>query len=112
MKIEHRMEGDVSIIRILEDIDAGNAMDFREFLTARLAAGDLHLVLDFSVVKFMDSSGIGAIVQQYQILKPKGGRMVFAGCSDALQRVFKIVGLAKLFPIFPTVEQTLSALKK
>lgn len=112
MKIEHRMEGDVSVIQILEDIDAGNAMEFREFLTARLAAGDLHLILDFSAVKFMDSSGIGAIVQQYQTLKPKGGKMVFAGCSDALQRVFKIVGMAKLFPMFPTMEQALGALKK
>ncbi len=112
MKIEQRLDGNVSIITILEDIDAGNAGEFRDFLTSRLDAGDTTLLLDFSAVKFMDSSGIGAIVQQYQSLKPKGGRIAFAGCSDALQRVFQIVGMARLFPMFPTVEAALQGLKK
>jgi stage II sporulation protein AA (anti-sigma F factor antagonist) len=54
------------------------------------------LVLDFSKVEFMDSSGIGLIMGRFKKLSLIGGRLVVAGASGTIKKVMKIAGIEKL----------------
>ena len=54
------------------------------------------LILDFSGVTFMDSSGIAVVVQSARQMRALGGDMAVSGVSKQAMRVFSAAGIPKL----------------
>ena len=55
-----------------------------------------RLVLDFSGLTFMDSSGVGLILGRYRLLRSLGGAVTVIGASPRLERMIRLAGLDKL----------------
>jgi anti-sigma B factor antagonist len=66
------------------------------------------VVLDLSNVRFVDSTGVGAVVS---VLKIMGGskQLVLAGLNETVQQLFKLTRMDKVFPIFPDVQHALNS---
>ena len=54
------------------------------------------LVLDFSKVTFMDSSGIGFVMGRYKAMKNVSGRIRVENLSPSEYKVMKLAGLERL----------------
>ena len=54
------------------------------------------LVLDFSAVQFMDSSGVGLVMGRYRQMNLLGGRLRVVNVPENFDRVFRLSGLAGL----------------
>jgi stage II sporulation protein AA (anti-sigma F factor antagonist) len=54
------------------------------------------LVLDFSEVRFMDSSGIGLIIGRADVAESIGCRVHIGGLSGAQKKLVKLSGVEKL----------------
>ncbi len=54
------------------------------------------VVLDFSGVTFMDSSGIGLVMGRYKLLSELGGELEVTGLSDNSYRVMRLAGLDRI----------------
>jgi stage II sporulation protein AA (anti-sigma F factor antagonist) len=82
------------------DIDHNNAGAIRSDIDFAI---DRHrpktLILNFSKVDFMDSSGIGLIMGRYKHLQPFGGKLIVSGTSGTIRKVMKIAGIEKLAEI-------------
>ena len=79
------------------DIDHHSAAFLRAQIDAELLQSRPQcLVLDFSGVTFMDSSGIGLIMGRYRLMLSRGGSLTVVGASERLLRVMKLAGLNKL----------------
>ena len=59
-----------------------------------------RLVLDFSGVTFMDSSGIGLVMGRYKLMNSFGGKLEVANTPKYLRNVMRMAGLDKLSNIF------------
>ena len=57
------------------------------------------LILDFSKVTFMDSSGIGLVMGRYKILNELGGDLEVTGLSSNSYKVMKLAGLDRIATI-------------
>jgi len=79
------------------EIDHHSAKEMRETIDFS-AEGYLPntLVLDFSSVTFMDSSGIGLVMGRYRLMKSMNGVLVVRNVSDHIKRVMRLAGLDKL----------------
>ncbi|MDR1674639.1 MAG: anti-sigma factor antagonist [Oscillospiraceae bacterium] len=55
-----------------------------------------ELVLDFSIVSFMDSSGIGLVLGRYKVMHENGGSIVIEGATQPIVKVMKLSGVDKL----------------
>ena len=55
-----------------------------------------ELVLDFSGVTFMDSSGIGLVMGRYRLMSEINGQVTISGIDKSTQKVMKIAGLEKI----------------
>ena len=60
------------------------------------------LILDFSGVTFMDSSGIGLIMGRYKLMKEKGGEVIIANAPVYIKKVIMLSGMDKLCKIITT----------
>ncbi len=54
------------------------------------------LLLDFSDVSFMDSSGIGLVMGRYRLMNESGGEVEVVGASPQIRKVMHLAGLDKL----------------
>lgn len=66
-----------------------------------------NLILDFSNLIFMDSSGIGVIVGRYKLLSSLGGRIVISGASKNVSRLLYMSGINKIIETFDSLNDAI-----
>lgn len=55
-----------------------------------------QLMLDFSHVTFMDSSGIGMLIGRYKTMAERGGSVSARGMQPSVSRLFRMAGLHRI----------------
>ena len=55
-----------------------------------------RLILDFSEVNLMDSSGIGMILGRYKKLKKNGAELCVTNLNRQIDKVFRLAGLYQI----------------
>lgn len=66
-----------------------------------------QLILDMSDVSFLDSAGVGALVQIFVHRRSLGKKFALTGLSTQTNAVMQVAGLTKLLPIHTSVEEAL-----
>lgn len=87
MKLERSDEGHNAIIKLVGNFDASALNQVRE---AAIEPEPHALILDFSEVGFIDSSGIGLVVSLFKQLRAKGGTLLIASVGGQPQDSFKM----------------------
>lgn len=67
-----------------------------------------HLILDMSGVSFLDSAGVGALVQLFVHRRNHGKTFALTGLTRQGNAVMQVAGLTKLLPIHASVEEALA----
>ena len=81
----------------LDHHSARNAMEQMELVLE--SEMPKHLVLDFSGVTFMDSSGIALAVRAQRRMAKLGGSAVLCHVPPQAKKVFDAAGIARIVPI-------------
>lgn len=90
-------EGPILTAHLHGEIDHHTARRIREEVDAALfRCKPSSLVLDFSGVPFMDSSGIGLILGRVDAVTAIGGVVRLSGLSPALWRIVRLAGLERI----------------
>lgn len=109
MELSVRSEGVVTVVRPTEArLDAMAAVMFKDGMKSALEAGQARVVLDLSAVGFLDSSGLGAVVAAQRFLRP-GQVLELAGLTGAVERVFRLTRMDRMFTIHTGVDDALRA---
>lgn len=100
MSVEVKMTGEVMTCYLTGEIDHHSAAYIRAEIdnAAELYMPSL-LVLDFSGINFMDSSGIGLVMGRYRNLSRRGAKLHISGASPQIYKVMRLAGLEKLATI-------------
>ncbi len=80
---------------------------FRDQVRAFAAAGGRRLIVDLSRVSYVDSGGIGSLVEMYLHLMRRGGHLKLLAPSACARRVLQITQLDSVLEIFEEEEQAL-----
>ncbi|QHI73329.1 anti-sigma F factor antagonist [Aminipila terrae] len=108
--LDFQMKDDVLIVSIVGDLDHHQATQAREEIDRTIEAfRSKNLILDFSKVEFMDSSGIGVVMGRYNKVKEKGGEILIIGCSKYVKLILEMAGI---FTIIGCYEELGEALEK
>ena len=97
MSVRIKVKGEVVSAYLEGELDHHNAAEMR---TAIDNAIELNmpslLVLDFSGITFMDSSGIGLVMGRFRNLQRTGATMHITGTSPQIYKVMKLSGIERL----------------
>ncbi|MCB2226401.1 MAG: STAS domain-containing protein [Desulfarculaceae bacterium] len=94
-------QDDKARIEIAGNIDERGAEEMkRRFLDLDLSSLN-EIILDFSGVTFIGSSGIGKLLLLYKNLVPHGGEVRIDNLSKDIYTMFKVVKLDKIFKLSP-----------
>ena len=88
------------VAEICGDIDHHTAKYFSgEIDKAIRSHNPLTLILDYSQVTFMDSSGIGLVMGRYRIMSEMGGEVIVASPPAYIRKVLQLAGMHRLTKI-------------
>lgn len=80
-------------ITITADLDAASVAAMREEIDA-IAAGDADVIIDMSQCRFIDSSGVGAIVYLHKRMRTRGYRVQLSGLQGQPLKLLRHLGIA------------------
>lgn len=92
------------------EIDAVTAPKLGRRLLLLADEGKTWVVVDLSSVTFIDSTGLGVLLNALRSLGRRDGRLVLVCPNDRVLRPFQITGLIDRMPIFPSREAALGGL--
>jgi anti-sigma B factor antagonist len=94
------MDAEVKIVQpsgILNNSEAGQLC--RE-VNEVIQAGTRFVLVDLQAVTFIDSSGLGGLVNAFKSARAAGGKLVFCSVCDQARMLFEITGMDQIFEIF------------
>ena len=96
-KIEFKREKDTFVIYFYGEIDNKACSEYKETIIKVINEYKyLDIVLDFSNVTFIDSSGIGLIIGRYNQMKNTNNELIIRGTNRRIDKLFEISGLWKI----------------
>jgi len=108
MELSRRSEGAFDIIALMGEIDFHHSSELRQQIVDSLDKGR-NVLLDFSDVGYMDSSGIASLVQGLQHAKSRNLRVDLVGVKDAVLKVLKLTRMDEVFTLHDSVAAGLAA---
>ncbi len=108
MNITTEKHADKTVLHIQEErIDAHNSTNLKDYLLRLLENGDIRLVVDLSQVRFIDSSGLGALLSGFKNAGLRQGSLTLAGLQPRVQSMFELTRLHRVFEIYASPEEAL-----
>ncbi|MBZ5507976.1 MAG: STAS domain-containing protein [Acidobacteriia bacterium] len=103
-----RSDGVAIAVVPIDELDASNVGEFKRDITPLLQS-ETKLVLDLSQLRFIDSSGLGAMLSCLRQLSAKGGDLKLCGMSKQVRALFELVRMHRIFDIYPAREGAIHA---
>lgn len=83
-------------IALRGELDVSSAPALRARIRSALAAGDRTVVLDLSMVPFIDAVALGVLVGGWRRARDAGGDLALAAVTDPVRQVLEMTGLTQL----------------
>ncbi|VWC47489.1 Anti-sigma factor antagonist [Burkholderia lata] len=111
MLTEISSDADIKVVKILpQRFDASVAPQIRDALVTLAREGTAKVVLDLQHVKFVDSSGLGAMVSGFKALGGKGD-FVLCGVADGVLGMLQLTRMDRVFAVVPDIEAACARLR-
>ncbi len=106
MGFKNRWVGDNLVVTVSnKDLDSSVATAFKEHLLDVFENNsDRIVILDFSKVRFFDSSCLGALFAAFR-QTGSNAKVVLAGAKDSVEHVFEVSRVTKVMPVVASIDQ-------
>jgi anti-sigma B factor antagonist len=92
---EVRIERDRRIV-VRGEVDLSTAPELASAI-ASVAEGAFRVVVDLGGVTFIDSTGLGVLVNERSALEARNGAIVISSLSPVVETAFQVAGLERVF---------------
>jgi anti-anti-sigma factor len=108
--LDIRQSGNICYLKLKGPLKYGEGVkQLDEAVEGALTSGHIHLLLDLSAMPYVDSSGIGAIVDALRQAKKAGGDAKLVSPSPFAVKTFKMVGILSLFKVYDSEAAAMEA---
>jgi anti-sigma B factor antagonist len=104
---ERQIDERTAVLGVEGELDLASAPQLKWALADMLGAGVTQLVLDLSLVNFIDSTALGVLVGTHRSLAA-GERLAIACSHPDVLNIFELTGLDATFDIFSTFDDALA----
>jgi anti-sigma B factor antagonist len=104
MKMTQTKLNDVLVCVMEGEININTAVQLRKDFEEIIKNNDKKVLMDFSAVSYVDSSGLATLIEMLQRLKKTGGKLRLCNMDQKVKNIFEVTKLYKFFEIFETQE--------
>jgi anti-sigma B factor antagonist len=98
---------DQVVATVTGDLDMYAAVTFARAVEKRMDEGARRVVVDFAEVKYLDSSGVGALIRLLQKARALGGELRVASLGGTPRKVLEMSNILSILKTSTDVEAAL-----
>jgi anti-sigma B factor antagonist len=110
VQISARRNDKTTIFDLSGDIDFANSREVRQSLLHEIREiRRSRVVVNLSLVRYIDSSGVASLVEGLKASRGLGSRFILFGLSAAAREVLQLSRLLKVFEVHDNEQQALAS---
>lgn len=109
MEIVTNWEENIMILKLRGRLDTNASVDFEQQVEEAIKFSKKSMILDFSELEYICSSGLRVIIQAAKKMKTLQGELVLCSMEDYIQEVFEISGFDTFLMIFASKEEAVNS---
>jgi anti-anti-sigma factor len=110
--IEKRTRGSITILDVEGAIKLGESAEFfSKALEELLRQERSHVVIDFSGINYIDSTGIGELIGYLSKFSDEHRQVALVKPSERIAKLLRVVRLEHLFKMFPDEDAAVAFLE-
>jgi anti-sigma B factor antagonist len=110
MNLQTEEKNGITVITIKEErLDAHNSGDLKVEMQRIFEEGKKSLLVELKEVRFIDSSGLGALVSGFKNATSHHGNMKLSSLQPQVKSMFELTRLHRVFEIFGSVPEALES---
>lgn len=109
MAMQNRTQKDITILYPVGKIVLGDGdQELGDAVRTFLDQGARKVVINFSQVSYLDSSGVGELVGCYTAIKNRGGDLRICGLNARISSLIRMTSLHSIFTVTDTEDEALA----
>ncbi|MEW6730126.1 MAG: STAS domain-containing protein [Acidobacteriota bacterium] len=109
-KCRSQKVGKINIIKLIGRLTPDESDDILFSTVKQLAeSGEKDFLLDLSAVNYINSTGIGSIIQAYRLAQNKGGNLKLLNPSQCVSHIIQVSKLDNIFEVFHDQEAAIQS---
>jgi len=100
-----------SIIALEGEVDVYTAPQLKQQIISMLDNDITKIIVDLTSVDYLDSTALGVLIGGLKRLRERDGSLNLICPNPRIRRIFEITGLDKIFDIYQTQDEAVSAEK-
>jgi anti-sigma B factor antagonist len=102
----------ICVVRVRGEVDMSHEEELRAELRRAVASDADGIVVDLTECEFIDSTGVRALLLSREAQESEKGPdgVAVAASSEQILRILTVMGIERVIPIRPTVEEAAAAL--
>lgn len=106
------LESDSQIVEFVGEFDKAGYTDIKSELVVLIEKfSGKNLIFDLGALKFINSEGIGHLMEIHTHLTKGGKKLIIIGPNTHVSDVFKAIGLSEIIPIYERADDFLKKQK-
>ncbi len=98
-------------VTVARNINVDNCKTMNVFLQTLIDGGGRKFIIDMSVLEFIDSAGLGIIINVAKILRTQKGDIICLSVSNRVLEIFDVINLQKFIKVFSDEKEAVNYLK-
>ncbi len=91
-----------------ERIDAHNSSELKQYLLQMIESGEKRIFVHLGHVRFIDSSGLGALLSGNKNILAKSGSLTLVNIQQQVLSMFELTRLNRVFDIYADLNEAFS----
>lgn len=111
MQVRFSNKGPVLIAKLTGELDHHSADYLRIKIDSEIVKSTTRdLIMDFTEVGFMDSSGIGVIIGRYKNMLNINGKTAVVSVNKQISKLLEMSGIGKFVPVYANMDEAVKDL--
>ena len=110
MAIKEKIHGKVAVLAVSGKLMGGNETKEITEKVKSLLNDDIHnIVMDLGKVKWMNSTGLGALIESRRLITDKNGILKLSAVTEKIKSLLIITQILNLFETYETADRALAS---
>ena len=104
IEVTEERHGEVLVLVPVGRLDSDNAPAFESLVMDRIRMRECRLVVDFSRLEFISSSGLRVLRLAAKALRAANGTLILCAMQENIASVFEVSGFSQVIPVRRSLE--------
>ena len=103
--IQEKINGSNVIFVKDERVDAHNSSELKDVILHLIEQGEINIIVQLEQVRFVDSSGLGALLSGFKHAEAKSGKLSLSNLQNQVLSMFELTRLNRVFEVYVDLDE-------